>query len=260
MSDDRGDAAPGRLDFPSGIGAELLPELRTTLEKATGLLRALEENLRKVTEQQLAGATGPQARDLEERLARTEADVTELASQLAASERQTSRLMNLYVATYQLHSTLEPSEVQRTIAEIAINLLGAERFVLLLRREEGEGYEVAQRFGFGPGEYPLYAEARYPGGDPMVDATLGDGVLRLGPAEGSSGLATVPLRVQGEFVGAIVLLKLLDHKPAIRAEDRELLDLLSAHAASALFAARVFASKDRKLRTLEGLVKLARGE
>lgn len=260
MSDRPTDETPGRLEFPSGIGSELLTELRSTLEKATGLLRVLEENLRKVAEQQLAGATGDKARDLETRLVRTEADVNELASQLAASERQTSRLMNLYVATYQLHSTLEPSEVQRTIAEIAINLLGAERFVLLLRQEDDEGYEVAQRFGHAAAADPLYGQARYPGGDAMVDATLADGVLRLGPSEGSSALAAVPLRVQGEFVGAIVLLKLLDHKPALRADDRELLDLLSAHAASALFAARVFASKDRKLRTLEGLVKLARGE
>ena len=260
MSDQPTDETRGRLDFPSGIGAELLTDLRATLDKATGLLRVLEENLRNVAEQQLAGATGDKARDLERRLVRTEADVNELASQLAASERQTSRLMNLYVATYQLHSTLEPSEVQRTIAEIAINLLGAERFVLLLRQEEGENYEVAQRFGLAEGGDPLYGDARYPGGDPMVDATLSDGVLRLGPVDGSSALAAAPLRVQGEFVGAIVLLKLLEHKPALRAEDRELLDLLSAHAASALFAARVFASKDRKLRTLEGLVKLARGE
>jgi nitrate/nitrite-specific signal transduction histidine kinase len=260
MNDRPTDETHGRLDFPTGIGAELLTDLRSTLEKATGLLRVLEENLHNVAEQQPGGAAGDKAGDLERRLARTEADVNELASQLAASERQTSRLMNLYVATYQLHSSLEPSEVQRTIAEIAINLLGAERFALLLRQEDSENYEVAQRFGLGAAEHPMYGEARYPGGDPMVDATLADGVLRLGPSEGSSALAVVPLRVQGEFVGAIVLLKLLNHKPALRGEDRELLDLLSAHAASALFAARVFASKDRKLRTLEGLVKLARGE
>ena len=43
-------------------------------------------------------------------------------------------------------------------------------------------------------------------------------------------------------------------------EDRDLLDLLSAHAAIGMFAARLFATKDRKLRTLESLVKLARGE
>ena len=65
---------------------------------------------------------------------------------------------------------------------------------------------------------------------------------------------------QNDIVGALVLNKLLDHKPIQRAEDRDLLDLLSAHAATAMFAARLFATKDRKLRTLESLVKLARGE
>ena len=106
----------------------------------------------------------------------------------------------------------------------------------------------------------LYGGEVYAGGDPVVDATLADGVLRLGPTADSKALAAVPLRVQNEVVGALVLLKLLDHKPILRAEDRDLLDLLSAHAASALFAARLFATKDRKLRTLESLVKLARGE
>ncbi|MFL6200806.1 MAG: hypothetical protein ACJ76J_16660, partial [Thermoanaerobaculia bacterium] len=65
---------------------------------------------------------------------------------------------------------------------------------------------------------------------------------------------------QESNVGALVLLKLLDHKPSLRADDRDILDLLAAHAASALFAARVYAQTDRKLRTLESLVKLARGE
>ena len=36
------------------------------------------------------------------------------------------------------------------------------------------------------------------------------------------------------------------------------LDLLAAHAASALFAARVYSNTDRKLRTLESLVQLVR--
>jgi hypothetical protein len=37
-----------------------------------------------------------------------------------------------------------------------------------------------------------------------------------------------------------------------------LLDLLGAHAASALFASRVYSRAARKLRTLEGLIKLVR--
>ncbi len=244
-------------------GLDLTAELRSTLERAGELARVVELNLREAAES--GGDASAEARvlELERRLATAESDVKELASRLVDSEHQGGRLMNLYVATYQLHATLDPAEVQATIAEIAINLLGAEQFVLLLRREDvgaGEtaGYEIALIEGLD--DDALYSGDSYNGGDPMVDQTLTDGVLRLGPTAESQALAAVPLRVQNEIVGALVLLKLLDHKPILRAEDRDLLDLLSAHAASAMYAARLFATKDRKLRTLESLVKLARGE
>lgn len=250
------ETSSGGLKLPEGSGQELVAELKTTLEKARELVRELEHKL------QSAGVAtaGKGEDDLAQRLARTEADVKELAAQLAASERQISRLMNLYVATYQLHATLTPAEVLQTIAEIAVNLLGAEAFVVLLRRDGGQGFEVALAQGFDTGAYPLFAGDEYLGGEAAVDATLADGTLRLAPIPNSSVVAVVPLKVQGEIVGALVVLKLLPHKPSLRPEDRELLDLLSAHAASALFAARIFATKDRRLRTLESLIKLARGE
>lgn len=241
-------------------GQELIAELRSTLERAGELIRIVEQNLRQSGEGSGESTSDERVAELERRLATAESDVKELASRLVDSEHQGGRLMNLYVATYQLHATLDPPEVQATIAEIAINLLGAQQFVLLLRRDEGEGCEIALIEGMYDGVVPPYDGETYNGGDAMVDATLEDGVLRLGPTAESQALAAVPLRVQNEIVGALVLLKLLDHKPILRAEDRDLLDLLSAHAASALFAARLFATKDRKLRTLESLVKLARGE
>ncbi|MFL6259385.1 MAG: GAF domain-containing protein [Thermoanaerobaculia bacterium] len=246
-----------RLESPA-VGLDLVSELRATLERAGELVRVVESNLRAPAE---GASSDERIAELERRLATAESDVKELASRLVDSEHQGGRLMNLYVATYQLHATLDPAEVQATIAEIAINLLGAHQFVLLLRRdEEGEGYEIALLEGMYDGVLPLYDGESYRGGDPMVDQTLKDGVLRLGPTGESQALAAVPLRVQNDIVGALVVLKLLDHKPILRAEDRDLLDLLSAHAASAMFAARLFATKDRKLRTLESLVKLARGE
>jgi len=248
---------------PTASGLELVAELRSTLDRAGELARVAEINLRELAERGGGAADSNRVTELERRLATAESDVKELASRLVDSEHQGGRLMNLYVATYQLHATLDPAEVQATIAEIAINLLGAEQFVLLLRKEEGEGCDIALLGGTAPERGDgngLYGGEIYAGGDPVVDATLADGVLRLGPTADSKALAAVPLRVQNEVVGALVLLKLLDHKPILRAEDRDLLDLLSAHAASALFAARLFATKDRKLRTLESLVKLARGE
>jgi hypothetical protein len=57
-------------------------------------------------------------------------------------------------------------------------------------------------------------------------------------------------------MGALVILKLLDHKPAFVKEDHDLLDLLGAHAASAIFASRVYAKTARKLHTLESLIRL----
>jgi hypothetical protein len=252
-----------RLDSPEMPGLELVAELRQALERAGELARVVEVNLREATAGGSdASSSVERVADLEGRLSTAESDVKELASRLVDSEHQGGRLMNLYVATYQLHATLDPAEVQATIAEIAINLLGAQQFVLVLRREdvEGGGYEIALIEGMYGEADQLYAGESYNGGDPMVDATLRDGVLRLGPTAESQALAAVPLRVQNDIVGALVLLRLLDHKPILRAEDRDLLDLLSAHAASAMFAARLFATKDRKLRTLESLVKLARGE
>jgi GAF domain-containing protein len=242
-------------------GLELVAELRSTLDRVGELARIVELNLREAVEH--GGGTGSsdeRVQELERRLSTAESDVKELASRLVDSEHQGGRLMNLYVATYQLHATLDPAEVQATIAEIAINLLGAEQFILLLRKDDAPDYEIALIEGMYDGALAPYDGESYAGGDPMVDVTLKDGVLRLGPTAESQALAAVPLRVQNEIVGALVLLKLLDHKPILRAEDRDLLDLLSAHAASAMFAARLFATKDRKLRTLESLVKLARGE
>jgi GAF domain-containing protein len=105
----------------------------------------------------------------------------------------------------------------------------------------------------------LYEGEHYNGSDPAVDGALDDGLLRLGPTAESDALAVVPLRVQEAIVGGLVILKLLDHRQTPLSDDRDLLDLLAAHAASALFAARVYSATDRKLRTLESLVKLIRG-
>ena len=239
-------AAPAEL--PSRVGSAL-DELRATLDRAAELAKSIE------TKPESGG-------DLSARLADVESDREELSTKLAEYEQQVGRLMNLYVATYQLHATLDPSEVQATIAEIAINLLGAERFVLLFWKKEGtepsSDCEVAFAQGMEDDHSGLYPNGVYSGGDPAVDATLADGVLRIGPIDGSQALACVPLTVQGATVGALVILKLFDHKAMLRPEDRDLLDLIAAHAASALFAARVYSVTDRKLKTLESLVALVR--
>ncbi|MEL7058878.1 MAG: GAF domain-containing protein [Acidobacteriota bacterium] len=261
-------AAPG--------SPRLLEELDSALARARELLTVLSDQQAELRDSDIddvstsrdtqpmalradaEDATSERIRDLEGRLDARERDRKELSTRLVEAEHQLGRLMNLYVATFQLHATLDPSEVQATIAEIAVDLLGAERFVLLLREDGTTDCEVVLSRGLEMDDSGLYAEKKYAGGDPLVDAALEDGVLRMGPDQFSEVVAAVPLRVQDAIVGVLVVLKLFDHKSILRAEDRDLLDLLAAHAASALFAARVYSNTDRKLRTLESLVQLVR--
>ena len=247
-------------ELEPGLGtvdsARVVAELRAALERATDLLHHLQHAAPAPRPQTGETPADGQIAELKRRLDDAETDLSEVSDRLVETENQRGKLMNLYVATYQLHATLDQSEVTATIAEIARDLLGAERFALLLREEEGSACEVLYAEGFDPEDLEHYSGGRYGGGDPLVDETLTDGILRLGEAEGSETLAVVPLRVQGTVVGALVVLKLFDHKASLTADDRDLLDLLAAHAASALFAARVYSRTDRKLRTLESLVKL----
>jgi GAF domain-containing protein len=200
------------------------------------------------------GALSQLAADIEQRLADVESDRTELSEQLAARERQLSQLMNLYVATYQLHATLDVGEVKATIGEIASNVLGAEHYALLFWKPDGSACEIALHQGLE--EDASYRDGLYNGGDAAVDATLSDGIMRMGPIDGSSALAVVPLTVQAQTMGALVILKLLDHRPPFGPEDREVLDLLAAHAASALVAAGSYSIADRKVKSLRSVIEL----
>ena len=251
-----GDAMAEDPRNPSCI-AEDTSDTLATLMRARQLIHdaqaAIEEVSKSVVQQRMASTEIPE-REL--RLAKAENEREELATRLSEVEHQVGRLMTLYVATYQLHATLDPADVQSTIAEIVVNLLGAEQFALFLRDEDADALEI--RLQQGEIVAPWSGAATYVGGDPLIDASLLDGILRFGPALNSPVLVTVPLRVQDVTVGALVITKLLDHKGKLDEEDRELLDLLGAHAASALFASRVYSRAARKLRTLEGLIKLIR--
>ena len=242
--------APAEGNALPRAGRDAMATLRRAQQLVSDAQAAIEEASRVVGQGEGAGPPSV----AEARLAVAESERQELAIRLGEVEHQVGRLMTLYVATYQLHATLDPLEVQSTIAEIALNLIGAEQFVLLLSDEEDKGYEV--RIIQGGADTRWEQTERYTGGDSLVDAALADGGLRFGPTEESPALAVVPLRVQDLTVGALVILKLLSHKPALVKEDHDLLDLLGAHAASAVFASRVYSKTARKLRTLESLIRL----
>lgn len=230
----------------------VVERLRSTLGEASSLLEKLGDAMASGRSSTGSAASGAQLDDARRRLSAIEADRDELASLFVQSEQQASRIMNLYVATYQLHATLDPEDVEAAIGEIAADLLGAERYLLLLRGEEGSDDQIALREGLDEETANEFAAA------PEVRATLADGVVRIAEDHGASPIGVVPLRVQENVVGALVIVKLFDHKDRPLAEDRELLDLMAAHVASALFAARAYQTLSRKLRTLQDLTGLLR--
>jgi nitrate/nitrite-specific signal transduction histidine kinase len=242
----------------------LLDEMQQLLDRAREKSRSLEAHLQggPAAAGDGAGVLEPgdrrRLKELEERLGIVEEDRRELAARLVDVERQTGRLMSLYVATYQIHATLDPEEVQQAIAEVATNLLGADSFALILSRDDTDYCEIAVAQNLEDEAKGLFHEGRYLGGDPMIDATLEEGRLWIGTMPGSRAIAAAPLTVEGIVVGALVVLRLLKHRATLSEQDRELIELMAAHAASAIFAAEMFTSTHRRLKTLEGLVTLGK--
>jgi transcriptional regulator with GAF, ATPase, and Fis domain len=248
-------AAPSAHD--GAEWARTLDELNGTLNAAGTLLRRLDSELVLPPDRSAEMQTELETVNTEMALVKKDRDL--LASQLSDAVVQTARSMNLYVATYQLHGTLDPEEVLEAIAEIVGDLIGAKSFMILLRDRETDGWKVALQEDLPTHTMELLSGSQYRGGDPVIDATLADSRLRVEAHGNESAIAAVPLRMEHSIVGVLAVFRILAHKVDGLNEDRELLDMLSDHAGSALLAAEVFTSTRRRLKTLDQLVGLLPG-
>lgn len=189
-----------------------------------------------------------------------ESENQQFAERYLEIEEENNNLANLYVASYQLHSTLDPSEVLKVIVEIVINLIGAELFcVYVCEEEEGILKPVASEGS------PVSAFPPLPLGSGTVgDSVRGGEVVTGDPnssgAEGADGIGEpmvcIPLRVDENPVGAIVIHKLLQQKDGFSPLDHELFTLMAGHAATAIFASQLYAQSERKLNTIQGFIDL----
>src|SRR5215467_3890222 len=191
------------------------------------------------------------------RFEQIEAENKDFAQRYIEVEEQNESLANLYVASYRLHSTLDPGEVVDCVKEILVNMIGSEEFgIYVIDEDTGDlaltGYEgeIARRserggVAFGEGLEGIVAQT----GEPFFTADAG---------EGGEVCACLPLAIKEQVVGVIALYKLLPHKKGLTDLDHRLLDLLAGHAATALVSSRLYAQTDRKLRTIEGVMSLLR--
>jgi transcriptional regulator with GAF, ATPase, and Fis domain len=198
---------------------------------------------------------------MQQRYLEVEEENKDFASRYMEIEEQNNNLANLYVASYQLHSTLDFREVIQIVQEIVINLVGAEVFaILLLDEKTNELRAIASE-----GEDVLPAVER-------ISIRLGEGLLGETAKSGESyyinddfeadsitierPLAAIPLKIKEHVIGLVAIYKLLQQKDTFTAVDYELFSLLAAHAATAIFASKLYSQSERKLNTIQSFLDL----
>ena len=92
--------------------------------------------------------------DVLERLMALEEENRQFANRYVEVEEENNNLANLYVASFQLHSTLDLSEVLKIIIEIVINLVGAEIFAVYVHDENSEMLEPVASEGAEVSVFP----------------------------------------------------------------------------------------------------------
>ena len=193
--------------------------------------------------------------DALERLRALEQENRHFARRCVEIEEENNSLANLYVASYQLHSTLDLPEVLRIVVEIVINLIGAEVVSVYAHDEKTGRLEPVATEGRDRDRFPALAVGT---GLVGVSVERGEILTREPGAAGAAEepLVSIPLRVGDRSIGAIALFSLLVQKEKFNALDHELFALLAGHAATSILAAQLHAQSERKLNTMQGLIEL----
>ena len=174
------------------------------------------------------------------RLTEVEVENQRVAAQFLDIETQNTNLANLYVASYQLRSSLKRADVLAVIKEIIVNLIGSEDFTIFERARREERLVFVDCFD---GRRP-HDDAGIRFGDGIIGtvASTGQPYIATGERARQSGItACVPLKVEGAVAGVIAIFSLLPQKLSVlEAIDHELLDLLAAHAGVALYCSGLY--------------------
>lgn len=255
----KAEALRGMFRNLSERSRELRDDLIRENERLRGRVQLLETDL--VTAEGILAREFEGARGEHERLSREADKLVEenqdFARRYVELEEHATGLANLYAATFQLHATLDPAEVVKTITEIAINLIGAADFILYLNDDAKGDFVAAAREGeLSPSvprlpalthalEREAVGERRTVFAEPGADA-----------AGENPPICATPLFFRDRLVGVLTIYSLLSHKKSFSGLDRELFDLLGDQAALAIVSSQCFVSVDRKLKTVQGFLDL----
>lgn len=256
-------------------GAEFTEELLTENDRLRKHTRELETDNAMLRSQL---ASDEAIRDLLKRIDKLEREKGALLSHIteaeAVSTRFTSRysemedelatLANLYVASYQLHSTLNLRRVLKHLQELLQQLVGARTHAIYMSDPSAKELVLVASEGIDPKRMARLAIVRDELSAPMVERAFltGVDVIKGGPlAKAGEGdpAAIVPMRFDDRIVGVIVVYSVFEQKPAFLPVDLELFKMLSAHAACALTGAFLFAAARGELPRPSDLLAAANG-
>lgn len=228
-----------------------LAELEETISRSPddAKMKLLEDRI-KLLEDEL--------NSLKERYREVEEENKDFAVKHVEIEEENNNLANLYVASYQLHSTLDFNEVLKIVMEIIINLIGAEKFSVMIMDEKTNELVPVASEGLNASDIP--------------SVHLGEGIIGKAAKEGDSYFAEdishkedmdtqtpivcIPLKIKDHVIGALVIYSLLVQKEKFSNVDFELFNLLAGHAATAIFSSNMYTQSERKLTTIQSFLDL----
>jgi hypothetical protein len=186
---------------------------------------------------------------LQEQLSEIESENKRFLDQYSKVEQHNTNLANLYVASYQLHSTMNRKEVLDVIQEIVINLIGSEEFGVFELRRDHSAFDLIASFGLDEEKYRTVSAKRS-----LIGRTaLSGNTWVAGRDAADEGLddrnlvACIPLNLGQEVTGAIAMFSLLAHKSELEDVDFELFDLLATHAGTALYCTELHTEREGAL-------------
>lgn len=246
-------------------GEEFTSELLKENERLRFKIAQLEEAVKKSGSEERTRLYEDRIKMLEEeidslleRYRKVEEENKDFASKYLEVEAENNNLANLYVASYQLHSTLDFNEVLRIVLEIVINLIGAEKFSILLMDEKTNELIPVASEGLSMQEMP---KVKIGEGTMGTVAKEGESYFSESTAyaeriDAKSPMVCIPLKIKEHVIGVISIYSLFIQKQQFSNVDYELFNLLAGHAATAIFSSRLYTQSERKLTTIQSFLDL----
>ena len=172
-------------------------------------------------------------------------------------EQYNMALSSIYIATNQLHSTLDFTAVVKMAEEILWNFVASPSFAIFLRDEKSGDLKLVGGQGI---EGKFSSDTLHDLSD-MMSESLNDGISMF--VEGitkADPLACVPLKIEDRIVGLVVVYEIEEHKGGLTDLDKELFELLANQTATAMTSSRVYSETVKKLKSMESFLNLIKPE